>query len=163
MLLEIFTQTDVSRFWRVVDCGDVCWMWRAGLDRDGYGKFHAAGRHLKAHRFSWQLHHGPIPTGLFVCHRCDNPGCVRPDHLFLGTASDNNKDCAAKGRHVFGERNGRSKLTVDQVREIRARHADGESQGSLAKQFGISHRSIQFIVRQIHWKHVTAAETKPAA
>lgn len=96
-----------SRFWAKVrkEPGDGCWLWLGSLVR-GYGDFwpeaqRKAPRRAKAHRFSWILANGPIPDGLQVCHHCDTPACVRPDHLFLGTVSDNLKDCVAKGRHRY--------------------------------------------------------------
>lgn len=92
---------DDKRFWLQVDrwSGD-CWTWQAAQSDTGYGIFWKAAekRLVGAHRYSYELHHGPIGDGLFVCHRCDNPSCVRPDHLFLGTALDNSRDMYEKGR-----------------------------------------------------------------
>lgn len=100
-----------QRFWSKVDKnGPIashapglgqCWIW-TGSTSEGYGQINVGGgdgRHDWAHRVSWEIHHGPIPDGLWVLHRCDNPSCVRPDHLFLGTVADNNRDMIAKGRH----------------------------------------------------------------
>lgn len=75
-----------------------CWEWNAGKFTDGYGCFHFEGKEIGAHRAAWRIHNGPIPNGALVCHHCDNPGCVNPDHLFLGTVTDNNHDRDKKGR-----------------------------------------------------------------
>lgn len=94
--------TLAERFWAKVRKSKGCWEWTGAKQHNGYGFIHTGGhvirRPLRAHRASWELHYGPIPAGLWVLHRCDNPSCVRPDHLFLGSRSDNMKDCAAKGR-----------------------------------------------------------------
>ena len=96
------TNTIEDRFWSKVRKDDGCWEWTASVNRRCYGWFHFGGKverkALKAHRVSWELHNGPIPEGLWVLHKCDNPRCVRPDHLFLGDRTDNMRDCAAKGR-----------------------------------------------------------------
>lgn len=84
-----------------------CWVWTATKDLDGYGRIVKLKKSLTAHRVSYKINCGPIPDNLFVCHKCDNRACVRPDHLFLGTASDNNKDMMNKGRTARGEKNGR--------------------------------------------------------
>jgi hypothetical protein len=91
-----------EQFWANVDRTGNCWLWTACRDRYGYGRLSAEGRRYKAHRASWELHFGPIPEGKGVLHSCDNPPCVRPDHLFLGTQVDNIRDMIAKGRYVNG-------------------------------------------------------------
>lgn len=96
------TTTPKVRFWRHVSKGPECWLWTGAPNSAGYGMVGegpaGADRKILAHRLAWEIHFGPIPEGMFVCHHCDTPLCVRPDHLFLGTHTDNMRDMAAKGR-----------------------------------------------------------------
>jgi hypothetical protein len=92
-----------DRFWKKVQKTDSCWVWIGGLSHS-YGWMGINSRHVLAHRISWELHNGPIPDGLYVCHHCDNPPCVRPDHLFLGTHDDNMNDKISKGRQGHGKK-----------------------------------------------------------
>lgn len=160
------TDRDVERFWRKVQKqgGDGCWLWTAGKRDFGYGQFHwftSAGEYTtgRAHRFSWELHHGPIPKELCVLHTCDVPACVRPDHLWLGTRADNHRDMDAKGRRARqvirrGVRNANAKLTDEKVREIRGLADSGMSGWSIARQFGVGQPCISDIVRRVTWRHV---------
>ena len=135
---------------------DACWLWTAGKRR-GYGSIRDGGRMRQAHRVAWELAHGPIPDGLCVCHKCDNPPCVNPAHLFLGTKQDNNRDRARKGRQgwIKGESNGRARLTEDDVREIRALIELGKhSQREIGQEYGVSRTLIGRIVRSEVWTHV---------
>lgn len=93
-------------FWARVVKEDGCWRWVGAIDRGGYGRFTVRRRAIRAHRYAWEAVNGPVPTGLCVCHHCDNPRCVRPDHLFVGTYADNNRDRDAKGRTARGLRSG---------------------------------------------------------
>jgi len=148
-----WTKTLQERFEDKFIKTDGCWNWTAYKDKRGYGAFLLAGHPKLAHRVSYQLYVGEIPDGLCVCHRCDNPACVRPDHLFLGTVADNMRDRTVKGRggdHA-GERNGRAKLTIEQVIEIRARYSNGARRIDLAKEFGVTPTNISFISRGRHW------------
>jgi hypothetical protein len=110
----------------------------------------------RAHRVAWILANGPIPPGLFVCHRCDNPPCCNPAHLFLGTPGDNARDRNRKGRHgqPVGESNPYSRLTNAAVREIRRQVAAGRSQRAIGHDFGISQVMVCHIVKGRHWAHV---------
>lgn len=147
-----------ERFWSKVAKGGGCWEWTRYREPDwGYGIFRAVpGESMqKAHRVSWEIAHGPIPEGMQVCHRCDNPPCVRPDHLFLGTHLDNMRDRNAKGRQsrdgsTPGENSTSAKLTDEQVKDIRDRYlAGGVLQQDLAAEYNISQTQISRIVRGV--------------
>jgi len=132
-----------------------CWQWTDSLTAKGYGRFSYNGKAERAHRVSWLLHRGPIPDGMLVCHRCDNPGCVNPDHLFLGSAAESTADMDAKGRRVTvphpGEQHGYAKLSEQDVRAIRA---SNERQRDIAKRFGITQANVSLIRRRKSWAHV---------
>jgi hypothetical protein len=150
----------IERFWSKVEKTDGCWLWKAkSKDWDGYGLFSANGRSVRAHRFSWQLANGRKPGKMLVCHRCDNPACVRPDHLFLGTACDNFRDCLAKGRYSpKGTGNAAAKIKEADVPKIRNLYATGQwSQQAIADIFGITQTAVSSIVRGKHWRHLDAA------
>jgi hypothetical protein len=144
----------VERFWKFVAKTDSCWLWTANRDNKGYGRL---DRTL-AHRLSWEIAHGPIPDGLFVCHNCpggDNPACVNPDHLFLGTQADNMKDAGLKRRLPHGSSQHNAKLTEAAVCEIRSRYASGDStQQELADEFGVTNGNISVIINRKSWRHV---------
>ena len=148
-----------ERFWSKVNKGDGCWEWTAALNSSGYGSFGIGGKICGAHRVAWELTNGPITSKQFVCHRCDNPSCVNPDHLFLGDHGVNARDREAKGRGrgaaPLGERNGSAKLTEGQVRSIRLLYRNGErSQADLGRMFGVTQTVIGDLVRRKTWKHV---------
>lgn len=134
-----------------------CWVWIAKLTK-GYGQFRFNKRLIGAHRFSYQLYRGEIPKGLLVCHHCDNPMCVNPDHLFLGTDGDNHKDRARKGRNnnQNGERSPSHKLSENDVIEIF--HSDKKN-ADLAKQFNVSLTSIYRIKNGKKWKYLNLTKT----
>lgn len=153
-----------ERFWAKVRVGTTseCWPWQGSRhNRLPYGLFRVSrdprDSPKPAHRISWQLANGPIPAGMFVCHRCDNPPCVNPAHLFLGTPAENLADMRAKGRGpkpLRGENGTKAKLREDDVRNIRRRVAAGEMQKSLADEYGVSKAAVNLIVLRKNWKHV---------
>src|SRR5688500_2385277 len=109
-----------ERFERYVQKTDTCWLWAGVKGRGGYGRMRINGRDRSAHRAAWEMANGQaVPDGMHVCHRCDVPSCVNPEHLFLGTAKVNKADAIAKGRSVFGRRSPHAKLTDEAVREAR--------------------------------------------
>jgi hypothetical protein len=132
-------------------------MWTGASDANGYGRLIVKRRPILAHRFSWALHYEPIPSGLYVCHRCDTPACVRPDHLFVGTQRDNARDCTRKSRWrpSRGETNGQAVLTAEQVAEIRhCYQTERTSYARLGRRFGVSQSMIGFIIQRHRWGHL---------
>lgn len=129
-----------------------CWLW-TGAVRARYGAITIAGKVRRAHRVSYEAHIGPIADGLIVLHSCDNPLCVNPKHLSLGTHQDNSDDKVSKGRQARGQTNGSAKLTEDAVRLIR-RYAGTRSYQSIANDFGVHKSSITDILNNRTWTHV---------
>lgn len=159
-------QPSTSRFWENVDKTDTCWLWCGYRFSTGYGGVwnQARRQYVGAHRVAWELARGPLPPGIFVCHHCDVRNCVRPDHLFLGTARENMADMYAKGRQPSpadiakggasrrGARNGRAKLDAAAVTAIRERYAAGSvTQSALAREYGVGQPHISRIIRQAAW------------
>jgi len=162
-----------QRFWSKVDKrGPVpahrqelgpCWLWTAGGNRrpgsneNGYGAFwlKELRQNISAHRMSWILAHAD-PGEMLVLHKCDNPRCVRPEHLFIGTQQDNIDDKVQKSRQAKGSRIGRTKVTEEQVREIRRLRRDGLTQREIGERFGIAQCQVSAIVRGVVWKDVAA-------
>lgn len=172
--------TLAERLWSKVDKSGECWEWQGSVSPNGYGHIGFEKKNLSVHRLVYRLTYGEIPKGMLVCHRCDNRRCVRPDHLFLGTQSDNIRDMYAKGRGIKpsaflpetrarglrngahtkpdrvcrGERHGNAKLTEDAVRDIRARYAAGELLTPLAREYGVTRQLIQWVVLRKGWRHI---------
>lgn len=164
------------RFWEdvVKAPGDGCWVFTRGTSRHphGYGSLSVNRRETLAHRVSWELAHGPIPPGLRVLHKCDNPPCVRPDHLFLGTQLDNVRDMWSKGRAKRrarkprpppkgvprGSRHRNAKVAEADVRAMREARAAGERLRAIGERFGLSESNVCRIVSGETWRHVSAAD-----
>jgi hypothetical protein len=157
-----------QRFFAKVRKSEACWWWEGTKNNKGYGMFMAVSPNKSlAHRFSWELVNGPIPKGKNLLHQCDNPACVNPTHLILGTHEENMRDMHRKGRGKFiphlGENNGSSKLTDVQVREIRQRYSEGNiTQQQLADKYGVSDGLISFVVTRRAWKHIIDDPNQPS-
>lgn len=152
----------LNRFWKGVNKQGAiqphkpeigcCWQWCNG--RGWYGVVCFNGKTFRSHRISWIIHNGQIPKGLWVLHKCDNKGCVRPDHLFLGTRKDNESDKISKGRQARGDKNYQCRLKESEVVEIRQRRNRGETLQSIADRFHITKQAVWRIVHLLNWKHV---------
>lgn len=164
---------DIKRFYQKIrKAENGCWIWEAAQSKRGYGNASCGGRIVLAHRASWVIHNGPIPNELCVLHDCpsgDNPSCVNPAHLFLGTQQDNTADRVRKGRQAKGDKSGarmhpeklprginnwRARINDAIVKEIRERAGAGEPQRLIALSIGIHHSQINKIVRRRAWAHV---------
>lgn len=153
---------DNERFWSKVKIaeGDACWEWQAARlkrSHDGslsYGIIGWRGRSTNAHRVAWELTNGPIPDGLWVLHDCDNQGCVRPSHLYLGNHADNTLDAVRRRRMIHGEASPMAKIREVDVTAIRAMAAAGFATERIGPLFGISGSAARAIVRGKNWKHV---------
>ncbi len=145
-----------ERFWNKVRKTPYCWIWKAGLNSSGYGQFYATGfKERRAHRFSFLMTFGRLPQKISVLHTCDNPKCVNPFHLFLGTQKDNLLDMNKKGRNIKGELCHQSKLTKKDVLKIRKLYASKKhSQSMLGRMFRVTRESIRDIVNRKNWKHL---------
>lgn len=154
-----------ARFWSKVKKTDGCWVWIGAMDH-GYGEIRIGGRAAKrpvrANRVAFAIANGRLPVGL-ICHRCDNPACVRPDHLFEGTQKDNIQDASRKGRlhrgprnyRLLGELNGQAKLTAEIVRKIRSEYADRTATPTqIARRHGVGTQAIWSVIYRRTWAHV---------
>lgn len=173
------TAQQVAAFWAKVNksgpvpahCPELgpCWVWTKATYPFGYGQIRINYVAVPAHRWAWEQEHGPVPAGLFTLHRCDNPPCVRPSHLFLGTKAQNSRDMAGKGRSTKGDRNPSrlypermargerhpgAVLTAGDIPAIRSRYETGESTTALAVAFGVQSATIWAVVHNRTWRHV---------
>ena len=172
VLTETMKQKAIVRFWSFVRKTETCWIWTGVRDKDGYGRTRpGTGKsYVLAHRFSYELHHGPIPTGLHILHKCDNPPCVNPDHLFSGTNRDNIDDMVRKDRQLKGDRHplrlhpecvargtrsAFAKLDDEKVRQVRILRAEGLSCPAIARLYGVAKSTIQRSANGLSWAHVT--------
>jgi len=128
-----------------------CWLWLGYGDKNGYGTFYPRGERWKAHRYSWFIHNGSIPDGLMVCHHCDMPACVNPNHLFLGTNKNNLQDMVDKGRGPTGAKNPSAKLSEIDINPIRN---DSRPYPEIAKDYDITAQNVCYIKQRKTWKHV---------
>jgi len=127
--------------------------------RTGYGNVYWQGERLLAHRVAWMVSRGAVPEGKNVCHRCDEPRCCRPGHLFLGEHRDNVADRHGKGRTARGEAVGTAKLTVEAVRAVRQRVAAGEAVSAVARAYGVDRKSIRRVVQGVYWQWLDRRES----
>lgn len=136
-------------FWSKVKKSKNCWIWQAYCDAHGYGQMEFNKKLIGTHRYSWIISFGEIPKGLYVLHKCDNPSCVRPSHLFIGTQKDNGIDMMKKGR------GGNSKLTIENVKEIRKLYKNGlKNFTEIARKYGVSDYAISSIIKKRQWNYV---------
>jgi hypothetical protein len=145
----MLNSTIAQRFWDKVSKTEECWLWTGGRTAPGkYGLFTENKHRVTAHSFSWRLHHGPIPEGLEVCHTCDNPPCVNPNHLFLGTRLQNMQDCVSKDRQAKGPR----VLPAEAVEDIRSNYSPGKvTMRHFSRKYGVS---VQLVCLIVHRKTV---------
>lgn len=144
-----------GKFWANVQKGDGCWEWQGCTEKDGYGVFFMWGRQWRAHRLAYILTHGHVLPNVSVLHECDNRRCVRPDHLFLGTNTDNMADRYNKGRSASGEHHGRAILTESIVLTCRDRfYAGNETARALAREYGVGESTMLDAIHGKSWRHI---------
>lgn len=152
----MFDTDFVKRFEAKIDKSGSCWLWTASVAGKGYGQMKLPKQRKQeySHRLAYLIYKGPIPEGVYVCHTCDTPRCCNPDHLFLGTSSDNHQDMKSKNRHLNGTKNSSAKLTDDDVMKIRSCLVAGMSQTKIALAFGVQQMAISRIKNGKRWIHV---------
>lgn len=146
----------IRTFWSRVKKTRSCWLWLGGITGRGYGIFYWKQRSLGAHRVAWMIVYGAIPSGMLVCHTCDNPRCVRPRHLFLGTETTNDADMRSKGRQpeLKGEKNGNASLTRRRVLWIKRLAASGMPTRKIAKRTRVGESTVSRIRHKHRWAHL---------
>lgn len=155
-----FSEGALRKFWRHVWTGNEtdCWIWTAARDRKGYGKYKMEGQAVMttASRISYAIHNGACDAGMMICHNCDNPSCVNPDHLFQGTVLDNNKDALEKQRNISGEGHNMAKLTEAKVIQMRKEWSEApcDTWAEIAGRYGISAKMAKFIILRRNWRRV---------
>jgi len=146
----------IEQFWSQVLQSDMdsCWIWLGRSGHHGYGQFTYKGWRIYAHRAAFMLSNDADISEMCVCHHCDNPSCVNPAHLFLGTTAENLRDMTSKGRRVHGERHGQSRLTTGQVHRIFDLRESGMSHGKIAEEIGICRQHVTDILAGKRWNHI---------
>lgn len=150
----------IEKFWNKINRSGKCWIWTGCVNNGGYGTFGLNGKYTMAHRFSWEFYNNQkIPLGYSVMHTCDNPRCVNPKHLTIGTMKDNMQDSKKKGRSCFGEKNAMAKLTETQVLEIKSLiKSNLYLIKDIAIRYNVSHRHVLQIKNGVRWRYLNATE-----
>lgn len=150
-ILPLISDKIKKRFWIKVKKTETCWIWIGAKNKKGYGNINIGnGITIMPHRLSWAIHFGEIPDGLVLCHRCDNPSCVNPNHHFVGTSAENRKDAVVKKRMPYAPNAKISQKIADEIRQLKK---NGRSQISISKEFKVSPMTISFIIRNKIWIH----------
>lgn len=152
-------QNTPSKFWSRVSRGlpDECWNWLGAKSRGGYGNVRFQNKFYRAHRLAYELENGPFGDGLLVCHRCDNPLCCNPNHLFLGTPKDNVLDAVGKRRMSVCSKNGRALFTDDEALLLRDMYRGGITATSIARHLGLSKITVWMLCAGKTWKYLEAS------